>query len=94
MDQVGAYLGNDVIDYFALEGQRDEVVFLLAVDALTVVEDPVFGEVNALFREGPAYPTVFIFMHVRHIEVEHLAVIWEGDVDIGTLIVKCFDEGG
>lgn len=93
VDQVWSDLGDGVIDDFPLEGEGEEMV-LRGIDAGAVVEDAILGEVNALFRQGAADFFVFEFEDVFRVEVEHAPVVWQGHMDVGTLIVESLDEGG
>ena len=94
MDQVGPDFGDGVIDDFALEGEGDVEVILIAVDFGTVIEGPVFGEVDALRWEGAGDFFEFVIEDFLHVEVEHLPVVGQGDVDIGAEVVECLDERG
>ena len=51
MNEIGFYGGDDVVDNFALEGEGDFEVngIGIGVNAVLVVKDAVFGEVNAVF---------------------------------------------
>ena len=51
VNEIGFYGWDDVVDDFALEGECDFEVngISIGVDAVLVVKDTVFGEVNAVF---------------------------------------------
>ena len=94
VDEVGLDGWEDVVGDLALEGEGDEVVFRGRVDLGLVVEDAVFGEVDAFIGEGFGDAVVFAVEEFAHFEVEHAAVVGEGDVDVGALVVEGFDERG
>ncbi len=93
VDEVGADLGDGVVDDLALEGEGDQVVFR-AVDAGAVVEDAVFSEVDALLGQGAADFLELVVEDAGDVEVEHPAVVWQRDVDIGALVVEGLDQRG
>ena len=95
VDEVRGDAGDDVIDDLALEGEGDARVFaaVVGVDGVAVVEDAVFCEMDAFFREPFADGFEFLAEDVVDIGVEHLTVVREGDVDICAEFEERGDEG-
>ena len=94
VDEIGFYGGDDVVDDLALKGEGDfEICGVgVGVDAVLVVKDAVFGEVNAVFREFAFVDEEFVVDESANIYVEHFTVVGECDVDVGSEFVEGGDE--
>ncbi len=84
VDQVRADARNDVVQHFALKSEGNTRIFpaVAGVDCIPVVEDAVLGEVNAFLRQPLPHGLQFLAEDFINIGMEHLPVIWQGDMDI------------
>ena len=74
VNEIGFYGGDDVVDDFALEGECDFEVngIGIGVNAVLVVKDTVFCEVNAVFGKFSFVNEQFVVDESTNINVEHL----------------------
>ena len=94
VNKIGFYGGDDVVNYFALEGECDFEVngIGIGVNAVLVVKDTVFGEVNAVFGKFSFVDEQFVVDESTNINVEHFTVVRECDVHISTEFMQGGDE--
>tara|TARA_B110000037_G_scaffold55182_1_gene67542 strand:- start:4287 stop:4724 length:438 start_codon:yes stop_codon:yes gene_type:complete len=92
MDDVGADLRNDVIDDFALEGDRCSAQFIRTsmVGSGTPVEGTVLGEMNPGSWGGAIHGSIVIPFPVP----ENVSVIWDSKMYIETILNEFLKQSG
>ena len=90
MDQVGFDGWNNVIDDFALEGEGNLQIGLLpvAVDTVLVVEDAVFGQMDAVVRQLTLIDQQLVVDETADVHMEHFPVVGKGHVHIRPELVE------
>ena len=96
VDQVGPSLGHNVVDHLALEHHRDahRLLGLVAVNALAIVKDTVFCEVDVILGKHFVILLQFLLVEIEHVALEELAVVWHRDVNVRAKIKKGGDQRG
>ena len=96
MDQVRPDAGDDVIDDLPLEGEGDSGVLpaVTGIDGIAVIKNPVFCEVDAFLRQGPAHGFEFLGDDFKDVGVEHLPVVRQGHMDIRAELEQRRDQRG
>ncbi len=86
MDEVRVHAGDDVIDDFALEGERylDGVLGVAGIDLIAVVEDAVLGEVDVIFRQLLVILAQLLFVKLEDVHVEHAPVVRQCHMHVRT----------
>ena len=96
VDQIRLHVRDDVVDHLALERHRlkKAVLRITAVNRIPVVEDAVLRQMNPAVVQVAHVDAQLVADQLADVDVEHLAVVRQRDVHVGSLAEQGADQRG